>query len=58
MEPWHKNYPEFLELRDNNGDENMRARDLFTATWFPDIFFKRLKESMMENRTVLWWRKR
>ena len=52
--PWHKDYLEFLELRDNKGDENQRARDLFTATWFPDIFWKRFEKSIVEQKEVMW----
>lgn len=44
LEPWHADIFEFLELRKNNGKEEMRARDLFTALWIPDLFMKRVKE--------------
>lgn len=45
LEPWHADIFEFLELRKNNGKEEMRARDLFTALWIPDLFMKRVKEN-------------
>ncbi|HTL81667.1 MAG TPA: ribonucleoside-diphosphate reductase subunit alpha, partial [Bacteroidia bacterium] len=45
LEPWHADIFEFLELRKNNGKEEMRARDLFTAMWIPDLFMKRVKEN-------------
>lgn len=45
LEPWHADIFEFLELRKNNGKEEMRARDLFTALWIPDLFMKRVKEA-------------
>jgi ribonucleoside-diphosphate reductase alpha chain len=45
LEPWHADVFEFLELRKNNGKEEMRARDLFTALWIPDLFMKRVKEN-------------
>ena len=35
---------EFLELRLNQGDEEARTRDLFTALWIPDLFMKRVQE--------------
>ena len=44
LEPWHADIMEFLELRLNQGDEEMRCRDLFTAMWIPDLFMKRVEE--------------
>ena len=43
LEPWHADIFDFLDLRKNNGKEEMRARDLFTAMWIPDLFMKRVK---------------
>ena len=43
LEPWHADIFEFLDLRKNNGKEEMRARDLFTALWISDLFMKRVK---------------
>jgi len=40
LEPWHADIEDFLELRKNHGDEEMRARDLFYALWIPDLFMK------------------
>jgi ribonucleoside-diphosphate reductase alpha chain len=45
LEPWHADVFEFLDLRKNNGKEEMRARDLFTALWIPDLFMKRVEEN-------------
>lgn len=45
LEPWHSEIFEFLDLRKNHGKEEMRARDLFTALWIPDLFMKRVKEN-------------
>ena len=45
MEPWHGDIEEFLDLRKNHGDEEMRARDLFYALWVPDLFMKKIKEN-------------
>lgn len=45
MEPWHTDIREFIELRKNTGDENLRARDLFLALWVPDLFMKRVAEN-------------
>ncbi|MBN8697863.1 MAG: ribonucleoside-diphosphate reductase subunit alpha [Bacteroidetes bacterium] len=43
LEPWHSDVFDFLDLRKNNGKEEMRARDLFTAMWTPDLFMKRVE---------------
>jgi ribonucleoside-diphosphate reductase alpha subunit len=43
LEPWHADVMDFLELRLNQGDEEARARDLFTAMWIPDLFMKRVQ---------------
>lgn len=43
LEPWHADVFDFLELRLNQGDEEARTRDLFTALWIPDLFMKRLE---------------
>jgi ribonucleoside-diphosphate reductase alpha chain len=45
LEPWHADIADFLDLRKNNGKEEMRARDLFTAMWTPDLFMKRVEEN-------------
>lgn len=43
LEPWHTDIVEFLELRKNHGEEEMRCRDLFLALWTPDLFMERVK---------------
>ena len=43
LEPWHTDIEEFLELRKNHGDEEMRCRDLFLGLWTPDLFMERVK---------------
>ena len=45
LEPWHPDIMDFLELRLNQGDDEARCRDLFTAMWIPDLFMKRVEES-------------
>ena len=45
LEPWHADIFDFLDLRKNNGKDEMRARDLFTALWISDLFMKRVKEN-------------
>jgi len=44
LEPWHADIFNFLDIRKNHGKEEMRARDLFTALWTPDLFMKRVEE--------------
>jgi ribonucleoside-diphosphate reductase alpha subunit len=43
LEPWHADIMDFLELRLNQGDEEARCRDLFSALWIPDLFMKRVE---------------
>ena len=45
LEPWHADIMDFLELRLNQGDEEARCRDLFSALWIPDLFMKRVQQS-------------
>lgn len=45
LEPWHADIFEFLELRKNHGKEELRARDLFTALWIPDLFMQRVENN-------------
>lgn len=45
LEPWHADIFDFLDLRLNQGDEESRCRDLFTALWVPDLFMKRLERN-------------
>jgi ribonucleoside-diphosphate reductase alpha subunit len=45
LEPWHSDIEDFLEMRKNHGDEEMRARDLFYALWVSDLFMERVKSN-------------
>lgn len=45
IEPWHPDIFDFLELRLNQGDEEARCRDLFTAMWIPDLFMKKVEKN-------------
>jgi ribonucleoside-diphosphate reductase alpha chain len=47
IEPHHPEILEFLDLRLNNGKEELRARDIFTALWVPDLFMKKVEENGM-----------
>lgn len=44
LESWHADIEEFLELRDNTGDESRRTHNLNLANWIPDIFMRRVEE--------------
>ena len=44
LEPWHADIEEFLELRDNTGDEARRTYNLNLANWIPDLFMRRVDE--------------
>jgi ribonucleoside-diphosphate reductase alpha chain len=43
LEPWHADIEEFLELRDNTGDQARRTHNLNLANWIPDIFMRRVE---------------
>jgi ribonucleoside-diphosphate reductase alpha chain len=43
MEPWHADIMEFLDLRKNQGKDEVRARDLFLAMWMNDLFMERVE---------------
>jgi ribonucleoside-diphosphate reductase alpha chain len=45
LEPWHADIESFLDLRKNNGSEEDRCRDLFTAMWIPDLFMERVQSN-------------
>lgn len=44
LETHHADIEEFLELKKNTGDVNLRARDLFYGLWISDLFMKRVEE--------------
>ena len=37
LDVWHKDLPEFLQLRTNNGDDRMKAHDIFPAVCYPEL---------------------
>jgi len=47
LETWHADLEEFLELRDNTGDEARRTHNLNIANWIPDIFMRRVDQDGM-----------
>ena len=46
LDAWHKDLPEFLQLRTNNGDDRMKAHDIFPAVCYPDLVWKLAKEDL------------
>lgn len=46
LDAWHRDLPEFLALRTNNGDDRMKAHDVFPAVCYPDYFWRMAKENI------------
>lgn len=46
LDAWHKDLPEFLQLRTNNGDDRMKAHDIFPGVCYPDLFWKLAKTDL------------
>ena len=46
LDVWHRDLPEFLNLRTNNGDDRMKAHDVFPAVCYPDYFWRLAKENL------------
>ncbi|WP_413758915.1 ribonucleoside-diphosphate reductase subunit alpha [Streptomyces sp. MMBL 11-3] len=44
LETWHSDIEEFLELRDNTGEDARRTHNLNLAHWIPDEFMRRVDE--------------
>ncbi|MCA0393533.1 MAG: ribonucleoside-diphosphate reductase subunit alpha [Proteobacteria bacterium] len=40
LDVWHRDIEAFLDLRLNNGDQRLRAHDVFTSICIPDIFME------------------
>jgi len=45
LEPWHPDVEDFLEMKKNHGDEEMKGRDLFYALWVSDLFMERVRDN-------------
>ncbi|NUR31087.1 MAG: ribonucleoside-diphosphate reductase subunit alpha, partial [Catenulispora sp.] len=43
LEPWHPDVEEFLQLRDNTGEDARRTHNLNLANWIPDEFMRRVE---------------
>ena len=46
LEPHHAEIEEFLELKRNNGNEDLRCRDLFLGCWISDLFMSRVEKNL------------
>lgn len=46
LDAWHRDLPEFLQLRTNNGDDRMKAHDVFPAVCYPDLFWRMAQEDL------------
>ncbi|MBP1308714.1 ribonucleoside-diphosphate reductase alpha chain [Paenibacillus sp. 1182] len=62
LDVWHKDILAFLDLKLNNGDERMRAHDIFTGVCIPDLFMERVERreefylfDPHEVRTFMGW---
>lgn len=60
LETWHSDIEEFLELRDNTGEDARRTHNLNLAHWIPDEFMRRVDQdgtwSLFSPRTCpSWW---
>lgn len=43
LDVWHKDILPFLDLKLNNGDERLRAHDIFTGVCLPDVFMEKVE---------------
>ena len=49
LDAWHRDLPEFLNLRTNNGDDRMKAHDVFPAVCYPDLFWRMAEKSLDQD---------
>lgn len=53
LDVWHKDLPEFLQLKTNNGDDRMKAHDIFPGICYPDLFWKMAQEDLNQYWSLL-----
>jgi ribonucleoside-diphosphate reductase alpha chain len=46
LDAWHKDLPEFLQLKTNNGDDRMKAHDVFPAVCYPNLFWEMVEKDI------------
>lgn len=49
LDVWHRDLLDFLNIRTNNGDDRMKAHDVFPAICYPDLFWKMAKENLDQD---------
>ncbi|MDZ5000252.1 ribonucleoside-diphosphate reductase subunit alpha, partial [Clostridium perfringens] len=49
LDAWHKDLPEFLQLKTNNGDDRKKAHDVFPGLCYPDLFWKLAENDIDSN---------
>ena len=49
LDVWHRDLPEFLNLRTNNGDDRMKAHDVFPAICYPGYFWQLCSENLDQD---------
>ena len=49
IDAWHRDLPEFLQLRTNNGDDRKKAHDVFPGLCYPDLFWKLAENDINAN---------
>lgn len=61
LDVWHLDIEDFLELRTENGDQRMKAYDIFPQVVIPDLFMQKVRANEdwllvdpNEIRTVYW----
>ncbi|PNH18444.1 ribonucleoside-diphosphate reductase subunit alpha [Mageeibacillus indolicus] len=53
LDIWHKDVPEFLQVRTNNGDDRMKAHDIFPAICYPDLFWRQVRDNINSSWYLL-----
>lgn len=46
LDIWHKDILEFLQIRTNNGDDRMKAHDVFPAVCYPNLFWQYARDNI------------
>lgn len=46
LDIWHRDMPEFLQIRTNNGDDRMKAHDVFPGVCIPDLFWRMVRDEI------------
>lgn len=49
LDIWHKDVPEFIQVRTNSGDDRLKAHDIFPALSFPDLFWRKVEENLDQD---------